>query len=416
MSASHQTDISFQLNKARAKGVRLVVIHPHTKHRGPLASIFVETFGDQLYYYAAQDGQNKLVDFVGGLVEQFAQAVDGFGAKTRAALDAKGDDAKALAKALVADMGAGGKYALWLDELDRVRISDGFIAFFKAVGKALPDGGKLILCTRQLPHHPWQELLAEDDTVILNDYEHPIESEQDRPLLEVYALGAGNALINGEAITSWDGALPRNLFFFFVDRPLVTRDEVFATFWPDLSVKEATNVFHVTKRKISERLDHELTSYNSGFYIPSGQMKVHYDAVAFLESIEQASTLSDEEAIKRYHHAIDLYRGDFLSSLKMEWAAERRQALKGAYAQALIALGRIHKAEEKSVEALGYFLRALHETPEREDIHREVMSLYVALGRNEDAKAQYRRLEEELDAELGISPSRESRELFESIP
>jgi two-component SAPR family response regulator len=144
-------------------------------------------------------------------------------------------------------------------------------------------------------------------------------------------------------------------------------------------------------------------------------MQVYYDSVDFLESIEQASTMSDEEATKKYRHAIDLYRGDFLSGLKMEWAIERRQALKGAYAQALIALGRIRKSQGHNEEALGYFLRALHETPEREDIHREVMSLYAAMGRNEDAKAQYRRLAAELEADLGITPSRESRELYESI-
>jgi DNA-binding SARP family transcriptional activator len=379
-----------------------------------LTSIFAEKFDDNLHYYAAKDDRVTLVDFVRNLVDQFAKIYENFGDKTKSKL--KGGDPAALGKALAADLAAlGGSFGLILDELDRARVADGFIAFFNAIAEAMPDGSQLILLTRQLPHHPWKSLVLSDNTVVLDDYGHPVETEGGLPLLEVYALGAGNALINGEPILSWDGALPRNLFFFFVDRPLVTRDEVFATFWPDLSVKEATNVFHVTKRKISERLDHELTSYNSGFYIPSGQMQVYYDSVDFLESIEQASTMSDEEATKKYRHAIDLYRGDFLSGLKMEWAIERRQALKGAYAQALIALGRIRKSQGHNEEALGYFLRALHETPEREDIHREVMSLYAAMGRNEDAKAQYRRLAAELEADLGITPSRESRELYESI-
>lgn len=418
MSETYQSTITLQLNRERAKGAKLVVIHPHTKHRGQLTSIFVDKFGEQLFYYSAQEGQDQLSDLVRGLVEQFSGAIDGFGEKTRAALNTSSDDPAALANALVEDLTAtaGNRFALWLDELDQVRIGEMDIEFFLAFAGFLPDEAQLILCTRLLPQHPWRDLLTAEVTVILNDYKVPIESEDGKPVLEVYSLGAGHALINGEPITSWDGALPRNLFFFFVDRPLVTRDEVFATFWPDLSVKEATNVFHVTKRKISERLDHELTSYNSGFYIPSGQMEVHYDAVKFLEAIEQASTMNDEEAIKKYRYAIDLYRGDFLSGLDMEWAAERRYALKSSYAQALIALGRIRKRQEKDIEALGYFLRALHETPEREDIHREVMSLYVELGRPEDAKAQYQRLAAELKDDLGIAPSRESRELYESIP
>jgi DNA-binding SARP family transcriptional activator len=417
MNDAYQTSITLQLNRERAKDAKLVVIHPRTKHRGLFASFFVEELGDGLFYYTAQDGQDELSDLVRGVVNQFAATVEGFGAQTQAALGSASNDPVALANALAADLQAtaGGRCGLWLDELDRVRMGASDIQFFQAMADALPDGSPLILCTRQLPQQPWRDLLADEGTVIINDFNQPFEAEDGLPLLEVYSLGAGNALINGEPITSWDGALPRNLFFFFVDRPLVTRDEVFATFWPDLSVKEATNVFHVTKRKISERLNHELTSYNSGFYIPSGQMKVQYDAVAFLEAIEQASTLDDEEAAKNYRLAIDLYRGDFLSGLKMEWAVERRHALKTSYAQALIALGRIRNKQNEHEEALGYFLRALHHTPEREDIHREVMSLYAKLGRPEDAKAQYKRLAEELEADLGIAPSRESRELYESI-
>jgi two-component SAPR family response regulator len=415
MSEPYNLHSRLQTHKKRAKDARLVIIHPHTKNRGFLTALFIDEFGDNLHYYAAQEGQDKPADFVKGLLDQFSQAAEGFGDKTRAALRGSLD---ALAKALVADLGLLGKgtFALLLDELDRLTMSSEFVDFLQAVTNALPKGAQLILCTRRLPHTLWLPLITEQEAVIMNGADHPeIVSEEELPLLEVYALGAGNALVNGQPIMSWDGALPRNLFFFFVDRPLVTRDEVFATFWPDLSVKEATNVFHVTKRKISERLDHELTSYNSGFYVPSGQMRVYYDATDFLESIESAAALGDEEASKRYRHAVDIYRGDFLANLKMEWAAERRRALKSAYAQALIALGRLNKVKGEAEEALGYFLRALHETPEREDVHREVMMLYNELGRVEDAKAQYKLLEEELKKQFDIPPSRESRELFESL-
>lgn len=420
MSISYISDMGFHRHKERAKNARLIVIHPQTKHRGPFTAFFQETFGDALLVYAVAPGQDKPKDLVKGLVSQVAALEKGFGEKTRAALDG---DVHALTQALAADLSAlaGGRFGLFLDSFDNLKVNSAIIDFLRALANALPAGSQLILATRELPHDPWMPLLKEPHVAVLNDFEHPPTVaemqgvDEGLPVLEVYALGAGHALIDGQPITSWDGALPRNLFFFFVDRPLVTRDEVFATFWPDLSVKEATNVFHVTKRKISERLNHELTSYNSGFYIPSGQMKVHYDTTAFLEAIEQASTLDDAEAARRYRYAIDLYRGDFLTGLKMDWAVERRQALKASYAQALIALGRLNKKSGKAEEALGYFLRALHETPEREDIHREVMSLYAQLGRLGDAIAQYRRLEEELQSQLGISPARESRELYEKI-
>src|SRR5688500_18693889 len=80
------------------------------------------------------------------------------------------------------------------------------------------------------------------------------------------SLGPRIALINGRTLTTWDGVLPKCLFFYLVDRAMTTRNEIFDTFWPELKKREATNVFHVTKRKVSEILEQDLTTYSAGFY------------------------------------------------------------------------------------------------------------------------------------------------------
>lgn len=71
-------------------------------------------------------------------------------------------------------------------------------------------------------------------------------------------------LVDGVAVNNWDGVIPREVFFIFILFAAVfnpervgrglTRDEIFTHIWPGLSVKDATNVFHVTKRKIAEVL------------------------------------------------------------------------------------------------------------------------------------------------------------------
>jgi two-component SAPR family response regulator len=248
--------------------------------------------------------------------------------------------------------------------------------------------------------------------------------ERPKPQLEVYALGRGYALVNGQQITNWDGALPRNLFFFFIDRPLVTRDEIFEMFWPNLSIKEATNVFHVTKRKISERItmkvetsgNYELTQYSSGFYMPSDKVVRHYDVSDFQEAVEQALVATDERKEELLlSRAIDLYKAPFLQTISMSWVEDRRDHLRQLYAQALIGMGRIQQRRGDRERALGFFARSLKEAPEREDIHRDVMRLYLDLGMVNDARMQYERLEEVLEATVGVKPSRESREVYEQI-
>ena len=224
-------------------------------------------------------------------------------------------------------------------------------------------------------------------------------------------------------ITNWDGALPRNLFFFFMDHPLVTRDEIFETFWPDLSVKEATNVFHVTKRKITERIsmkitedgNYELTQYNSGFYMPSDKVVRHYDVGDFQEAVDKALVAgSEKEEIALLSRAIDIYKAPFLQTIEMKWVVERRDTLRQMYAQALIGMARIYNRHGEDQRAIGFFTRALKETPEREDIHRQVMGLYLKMGMLDDALMQYRKLEQVLHDTLRIAPSRETRELYEA--
>ncbi len=212
---------------------------------------------------------------------------------------------------------------------------------------SLPMAAAVILGTRVLPmsliEHP--DLLGKTALVPVNpdkmilDYTNSVGKN----VLEVRALGPGRVLINGRLVEHWDGVLPRMLFFYFVDRGMTTRDEIFRTFWPNLSTREATNVFHVTKRKISEILGTDLTVYWSGFYRISPDLELHYDVVKFAEAVQNAAVADDEEAIWLLQNAITLYNGPFLSMMEQTWVAQRREELASNYAEALAGLARIYK-------------------------------------------------------------------------
>jgi two-component SAPR family response regulator len=318
---------------------------------------------------------------------------------------------------------------LFIDEFDRAPMDKAFNDFAEAVVANLPGNVQLAFSSRRLTYDPWYAMVARDEACVIgteyrkNNVMFTVESVA-RPQLEVYSLGRGYALVNGQEITNWDGALPRNLFFYFMDHPLVTRDEIFETFWPNLNVKEATNVFHVTKRKISERMsikvgdgkNYELTQYSGGFYMPSEKVVRHYDVADFQDAIERAMTATSDEKEKiLLTEAIELYKEPFLGTVRMDWIGDRREHLRQLYAQALIGMARLHKRQKQLPHALGYFVRALKETPEREDIHREVMTIYMQQDMYADARQQYHTLERILDEMLGIRPAPETRELYEVI-
>lgn len=306
---------------------------------------------------------------------------------------------------------------LVLDEADRAD-PDALEGF---VNDLLNDTkGQVILVTRNVPafirnqaHIREQAVFVPaDPSLMLSDY---AQQDGNMALLEVRALGSGHVLLNGRRVDNWDGTLPRALFFYLVDRGMTTRAEIFETFWPNLSTREATNVFHVTKRKISEVLGVDLTVYWSGFYRIAPNIDLRYDAALFTEMLQDSAVATPEDATRLLTYAVSLCQGEFLNSIDMEWAKKRRLEMVQNYGEALIALGKLKEQVGKPEEALGLYVRASATNPQREDLARSIMLLYRQLGMFDDAIATYRRLEIELENTLGVSPARNLQELLAEI-
>lgn len=247
------------------------------------------------------------------------------------------------------------------------------------------------------------QLLPVESHLMLHDYLH---WESPNMLLEVRALGAGQVLVNGRPIVIWDGELPRNLFFYLVDRGMTTRNQIFEAFWPDLSVKEATNVFHVTKRKISEILGVDLTSYWSGYYRISPDIDLSYDVALFSELAQESAVASDPRALQLLREAIWLHNGRFLATLShIHWVAERQTELSQVYAEVLASLGKLLELSGHEYEALFCYTRALSTNRHREDLAGSIMRLYESKGMYNDALAIYNTVEQEIETLLNISPA-----------
>jgi DNA-binding SARP family transcriptional activator len=415
--------------RQRSFGRKIVLLYPWANYRNMFLSHFLSSAKDGLLYYRIATGQTTLTSWLKGMTAEFKGVLNHFGTRLEKALE--DPTPAALGKALAGDLAAYSKeqVVVFVDELDRIPLDSEFEAFIAALVKALPDHVQMAFSSRLLTHQPWYDMVVRGEAIVMgtelrrNDLMFTIENRP-KPQLEVYALGRGYALVNGQMITNWDGGLPRNLFFFFMDQPLVTRDEIFKTFWPSLPVREATNVFHVTKRKITERISmkveepgsYELTQYSSGFYMPGDKIIRHYDVADFEDAVDRASETGNErEELALLTRAVELYKAPFLQQVDMEWVKVRRAELREKYSQALISLGRLHKQRGDDQKALGLFNRALKETPTREDIHRETMAIYAQLGMPSDARAQYNRLTQILAESSGLTPARETRELIAQI-
>jgi len=393
----------------------IVLVYPRHRSRAALVALLLDMYGQQVVCYTLTTDDAELSNWLRHMVEDPALAAS-FGSQTRAALDARAAP-EDLASALAADLGQvkGERLLLLLDQFDKLTFDAAAGRFFRSLAARLPDRVQIVINARLLGVQPWNDLIhAGLVAVIGNDRAMGggiFGDEPGRGQLEVLALSGGHVYMDGRPVISWEGSLPRHLFYFFVDHPMVTRDEIFSVFWPKMAIKEATNVFHVTKRKISERLGHELTHYQSGFYVPSPKLSVHYDVALFERAVDSATEF-DADSPALWHKAVQLYRSPFLPAISIPWVEQRRQELQSKYAQALIGLGRYHRAQGNIDQALGYLLRALREKPDWEDVHRDVMTIYHQQGRTDEAVAQYQQLERTLARMFKIAPGKETRHLF----
>jgi two-component SAPR family response regulator len=282
-----------------------------------------------------------------------------------------------------------------MDAVDNLR-SASCNAFLSTLTEYLPAQNKIVLIGRAwLPDLVAVKAHAVcypiSEAAMLFDYaDLPADGGR---LLEVYAQGNGRVLVDGAEIGAWEGQLPRALFYFFVDRGIVTRDEIFQSFWPELSEREATNVFHVTKRKVHALLGFNLMVYQNGYYRIAPEIDLRYDVTLFLTQIQHSEIAETEEAIALLENAVRLYRQDFLVGLNAEWINARRVALRNQLAEAFGALGRLYERAERHIQAISAYERALAIQPYREDWARSLINLYIVYRQARRGMVVFERLE-----------------------
>lgn len=175
-------------------------------------------------------------------------------------------------------------FYLILDEYDRSDSADDIQRFVEKLVANPSHNCRIIINSRTLPRLPWVSLIAQKRAVLLEDnllIKHDFYRVETggKYKLEVFALGPGHVLMNGTAIESWEGHLPRLLFFFALDRPIITRSEICQAFWPELHMDQAVNVFHVTKRRLHKALDMDVLVHDGGYYRVNPDMAIHYDVM-----------------------------------------------------------------------------------------------------------------------------------------
>jgi predicted ATPase/DNA-binding SARP family transcriptional activator len=197
--------------------------------------------------------------------------------------------------------------------------------------------------------------------------------------LRIRALGGATVEFGDTALTAadWGYAKPRELMFLLACSPPMTKDQIAAALWPDLSRQQLGNALHTALREVRRALgDRGWVVYADGRYRFDRSRPHECDVTAFEDALAAARRARPaESALPDLQRAVAAYGGDFVDGMAAgEWALVRRDELRRAFESALLATGRLQTAAGRHQAAAAAFRRAVAHEPLNESAHRELMS------------------------------------------
>ena len=383
---------------------KIILLHPASRYR---SVVLARLLGDSqvvTFYYALDIDDINLRNFLIGIMSSLSRQHATFGRKLNVLQESVLLDPNrhmdSVLRTFISELSelANGEFCLILDEFDRADPADDVQRFVERLSHIAPDRCKIVLSGRSLPRMPWLSMIAKRHAVILRDSQIVREDIYNNRNLEgaslkVLSMGPGYVFIDDYLIDNWEGHLPRLLLFFAMDRPEVTRNQICNTFWPNLDIDQAVNVFHVTKRRLHKALGMDILSHDGTYYRVDPEIPFYLDAFEFVESLLEGRHGEPDDPFELWQRVAKLYRGPFLQGHNEDWIQERRDAYRVAYLEALENIADIWVAEDKYELALHTLTRAIETDFSHEEIHLKLLKLYVLLGRRAEAVAHFRQLE-----------------------
>lgn len=205
-----------------------------------------------------------------------------------------------------------------------------------------------------------------------------------------------------------------------------SRSELLAHLWQDPGASGSTGSFNTALWRLRRLLDtpplaHSglITSDRRGAIALCPQADVWLDVAEFdqlvtpgLSHAPERLTDADIDALER---GVRLYKADLLVELSDDWALRARERYRRNFLNALYRLMQIATIRRQYSEGIAHAQRILDHDALREDVHRDLMQLFVASGRRALALRQFEHCRELLRRELAIQPMRETQALYRRI-
>lgn len=205
-----------------------------------------------------------------------------------------------------------------------------------------------------------------------------------------------------------------------------SREVLAGLFWADHTDERARSCLNTALWRLRRALELEGISPDAALITPSAsevsfnqESNCHLDIAVFEDYVRQALAQPIQAmtfaAVQQLEQGLQLYRGDLLEGFYDDWVLRERERLYSLYLSGLTRLMHFHQQHHDYEKSLIYGQQILQHDPLREEIHREVMRLYIESDQLALAARQYQVCHQILEKELSIAPMPETQGLYSQI-
>ena len=231
----------------------------------------------------------------------------------------------------------------------------------------------------------------------------------------------------GEQVTAISGRCGSLLAYLALGRGrYFSRAELLGTLWPERMASMTAGSFNTALWRLRRMV--ECPPFQHGDLIASdrrgaiglnGSQAIWLDIEEFERRIASGLSRPIEQIgdgdIEDLRMGVSLYKSDILMEFTDDWALREREKHRRHYLNALWRLMQLCTIRREYGESIRYAQCILDCDALREDVHRELMQLFVLSGQRAQALRQFETCRDMLRRELAIQPMRETLSLYRQI-
>ncbi|MBN2394138.1 MAG: bacterial transcriptional activator domain-containing protein [Anaerolineae bacterium] len=244
--------------------------------------------------------------------------------------------------------------------------------------------------------------------------------------LQVYALGEPQVFYK-QTLLHFPTKKTEALFYYLVlsAGESLTREVIAEQFWPMRPAGKANHCLSTTLWRLRTMLKAQCPSTQPYLLTDSPPFMIFNRQADYwldVEAFEQAAILGlqgpcpcSDEQCQALEKALTLYRADLLEGCYEDWCRSERERLQTFYIKVLRKLLHHHQCLEDFGTAIHYGQRLLALDVLQEDIYRDLMRCYAAVGQRPRALEIFQECCTLLRQECNIEPMPETYQLYRQI-